>query len=326
MSKRHLHPIGLATLLLASFLASAWLLPRLQFRPGDYPGLQTVPEIPQQSKDYFWITSAKEEISHIALYHDFGKSIEHAREADILLFGNSRQQTGLREAVIHEEAARLGLKAFTIATGHADKTRFALELIRRHNLRPRVVVASGGPFVFTEGVSPWAREVMAMDRWGALKKIMELSAAWAVQSRLHQYLPRIDYFDHSLIQGGVKYRSNRTGWWHIELEPDGSYPVSMAPERRNYRHTLELTRKLKTELDRRGATLVLTVVPYRGTRTGHLPYLSSELGVPFVLPSFDNMVTSDGSHLNRESAIRYSSLFWGEFIRLPDVRKKLNIN
>jgi hypothetical protein len=320
------HAVWLSLIVLLSFLVSTRILPDLQLRPGHKAALQTIAHVPRQAGDYFWVTSGKEEISQMVLYHDIGDSIQHARQADILMFGNSRQQTGLREEVIVTQARKLGLKAFTIATGHAEKTRFALELIRKHDLRPRVLVISGGPFIFTEGVSGWAEEVMAMNRWSALKKAWELNAAWEVQSRLHQYLPRIDYFGEALVRGGIKYRSVTTGWWNIEFEPDDAYPVSTAPERPHYRFTLKLARELKNELDRRGTLLVLTVVPYTNTRTGHLPFLSEKLAVPFVLPAFDGMVTSDKSHLDRSSASLYSKAFWDEFIQLQEVREKLSID
>ena len=83
--------------------------------------------------------------------------------------------------------------------------------------------------------------------------------------------------------------------------------------------------RLKQELDRRGALLVLSVVPYHDTRTGHLPFLSRELGVPMVLPSFDGVLTADGSHLSRSSAASYAEAFWSQFLALPEVRKKLSL-
>lgn len=312
-------------LLILSFAVSSALLPRLPLRHGATARAVEIPAFPDQGDDAFFVTNGSEELSHIALYHGIGPSIGHARQADILLFGNSRQQTGLREEVIAAQASNLGLKAFTIATGHADKTRFALELIRRHDLKPSVVVASGGPFVFTEGLSPWAREVMAMSHWEAVKFFRERSAAWAVKSRLHRYLPRLDFFNPGPRYAWIHYRSEETGWWRNAIEPPGHYAVSMQAERRSYRHTLPLARELKQELDARGALLVLTMVPYLDTRSGHLAYLARELDVPYILPSFTGLYTADGSHLDRTSALRISTDFWQAFIQLEAVRNQLSL-
>ena len=79
-----------------------------------------------------------------------------------------------------------------------------------------------------------------------------------------------------------------------------------------------MARELAEELDRRGAALILSLVPYGNTRTGHLPFLARELGVPVVLPSFDRLVTADGSHLARSSAESYAKAFWSQLLALPE--------
>ncbi len=320
-----LRTFRLVLIFVVSFAITFTLLPYLPLRNGSQARPVEIPAYPKQADDAFFVTNGSEELSHIALYHEIGASIEHARQADILLIGNSRQQTGLLEEVINIEASKLGLKTFTIATGHSDKTRFALELIRKHDLRPLVLINSGGPFVFREGLSPWAREVMAMSQWDAQKRFRERSAAWWVQSNLHRHLPRLDFFNTGPTYPWIHYRSEKTGWWRNALEPPGRIPVSVQAERASYRFTLPLARELKREMDERDALLVLTTVPYLNTRSGHLAYLSRELGIPYVLPSFDNMQTADGSHLNRDSALHYSGEFWRSFVALDEVRKKLSL-
>ena len=317
--------ILLAALVSGSFLLTSWILPQVPMRPGGYPRQETIPKFKSPGDDAFFVSTRGHDLSHLVLYHDIGDSIANARQADILFIGNSRQQTGLREDVIAAEAGKLGLTAFTIATGHADKTRFALELIRKHDLRPRVVVASGGPFVFTEGISNWAQEVMNMSAWDAQKEWWERSAAWMAAMLVHRYLPRLDYFDQRLTSSWIHYRSEQTGWWRNVREPRGRYPVKMKKERSSYKNTLPLATELKQEMEARGALLVLTMVPYASTRAGHLSYLEEELGIPVVIPSFLGMETADGSHLNRESALELSRDFWDRFIARDEVRRNLGL-
>ncbi|MBT4519669.1 MAG: hypothetical protein HOC23_06665 [Halieaceae bacterium] len=164
-----------------------------------------------------------------------------------------------------------------------------------------------------------------MNRWDALKRFWERSASWAVKSRLHRYLAHLNYFSSQPRYPWIHYRSEETGWWRNAVEPTRRYPVTVARELENYRHTLPLARELKRELDARDALLVLTMVPYLNTLSGHLPYLSQELAVPYVLPSFENMYTADGSHLHRVSAQAISAEFWQAFITLKPVRDKLSL-
>lgn len=322
--KHRLRIVWVPMLMLAfSFTATSLLLPELPLREGNYPLRLIIPTFPKQPDDAFFVSNGSEELSHIALYHGIGPSIENARKADILLVGNSRTQLGLREQVIHEEAKKLGLKVFTLAVGHADKLSFALEIIRKHDLKPRILIANGSPNVFKKGFSSWAKKVLAMSYWEAQKLFWERSAAWQVKSLLHHYLPHLDFIRKRGFYRWIHYRSEETGWWKNAVEAKGNYPIRTVSESKNYRSTLPLARELKNEMDGRNTFLVTTIVPFGRTQSGHLPYLSKKLDIPYVLPSFDNMQTADGSHLNQVSALTYSKRFWESFIQLKAVRKKL---
>ena len=326
MSKSKRRPFASGLFLAASFVMAIFALSKLPLRGGEPPRLQWMPRFQVPGDDSFFVYSTGDEISHLVLYHDLGDSIENARRADILFLGNSRMPLGLREEVIVPEAAKLGLRVFSLATGHSEKVDFDLALIRKHNLRPKIVVAVGGPNYYHGGVSKRAAAAMKLTRWQAWKEWTEASSAWAFQRAVHSWLPKIDWNGQDLTSGWIIYRSARTGWWHPALEPAGRSPVKLAREDGSYERLLPEARKLKKELDSRGALLVLTMVPYGATRSGNISYLSHELDVPAVLPSFDGLSTSDGSHLNRESGERYAKEFWNQFIALPAVRQKLSLS
>lgn len=326
MRPRVVQIAGITAAFVLSFTAAVIVLPQLPAGKGHRTPAHKMPEF-EVPPDAFFISSTGDELSQMVLYHGLGDSIAHARQADILFVGDSRMPLGLREEVIVPEAGKLGLRVFSLGCGHVEKVRFALDLIRKHDLRPKLVVVAGGSHIFFEGLSEPAEQAEKLTRWQAWKAWTEAEGAWAIQQRLHSWLPKIDWFGPGLSFPWIIYRSSRTGWWLPVREPNGSYPVRFDKEAPSYyERSLPLARELKEELDRRGAGLVLTVVPYGNTRFGHLPYLARELGVPTVVPSFDGLFTSDGSHLNRASAERYSKLFWSQFIALPQVRGKLALD
>lgn len=319
--------VGLALTLAASFAASVVVEAHLPLRPKPYPRLLRAPDIAVPDDDSFFVATVGDELSQAVLYHDLGDSIAHARQADILVLGDSRAQMGLREDVIVPEARKLGLRVFSLACGHAEGMRFPLEVIRKHDLRPKIVLAVGGQHIWDDSVSGPARRAMAQTRWDAWKAWIEGRAAWSFQLWLHRYLPRIDFFDQDLTAGWVTYRSPATGWWRTPLQPSGKYPIRAITEDRGpYDRLFGLARELKHELDSRHAQLVLGIVPYRDTRAGYLPDLARDLGVPTVVPSFADLFTSDSSHLVPESAERYSHEFWSRFISLPEVRQRLGLS
>lgn len=315
---------GIAVTFGVALVLALRLLPELPLGPQSSPRLLEIPpfEVPSDS---FFVEAAGDDLSQMVLWHGLGDSIENARRADILFIGDSRMPVGLREEIIVPAAAGLGLRVFSLACGHVERVPFALELIRKHDLRPKIVVAVGGPHIFRDMWSAPAEKARTLTRWQAWTTWIEADARWRLQSWLHSWLPKIDWFDRDLIKSWIIYRSARTGWLLPVVEPSQSIPVGVAADDPSYAKFLSLARDLKQELDRRGALLVLSVVPYRDTRTGHLPFLAQELGVPFVLPSFDGVVTADSSHLSRSSAASYAKAFWNQFVALPEVRQKLSL-
>jgi len=202
-------------LVLVAFASTTFLLARLgtaQWMPVfDVPG-----------EDSFFVYSVSDELSQMVLYHGLGKSIANARRADILFVGNSRMPLGLREDVIVPAAEKLGLRAFSLGCGHSEKIRFALDLIRKHDLRPKVVVVVGGPNLFTEGLSGPAKHAEQMTRWQAWKEWTEAEGRWDFQRIVHSWLPKIDFVGQNLTSSWIIYRSSRNGWWLPAIEPQGS--------------------------------------------------------------------------------------------------------
>ncbi|MCR9138474.1 MAG: hypothetical protein NXI27_20905 [Alphaproteobacteria bacterium] len=321
-----LHWLVPALIFATSFGTSVWLLPQLNLRPGIHPKIQTMPEFGDPGEDAFFVFSGEKELSHPILYYGLGDSIKQARKADIIFVGNSRTQLGLREEPITRAAKKLGLTTFNLAVGHADGARFATDLFRRHDLRPKIVVVNGGPFIFSGNYSRWAQQVVDMGTWNAVKAVIEGTAKWWLSIALHRTLPRIEYFDGRLTSNWIHYRSSQSGWWRNVLEPKYRYDIERGEERDSFPRALEFATEFKQEMDARGTLIVLTTAPYYRVETNHLSWLSERLGMPYILPSFEGLQTADGSHLSPESAARFSSDFFEGFIKLPEVREKLNLN
>jgi len=300
-----------------------WALPQLELRGPGYPGRFLIHEDAEPGENAFFVTRGAHELSHLVLYHGIGSSIEHARDADILIIGNSRAQLGFSEKVLVREAAALGLRVFNLSVGHAESAEFARLLIARHDLRPRMVIANGGDFFYGRRLSDWAREVVAMSRWQALKAYFEYCAGWELERRLHSRVPHLDYFQNWRYPW-IHYRSRETGWWRNTREPESRYPIRAGEDAERYPHRLPVARTLQRELAERGALLVATIVPYRLVTTGHLPYFYRELGIPFALPAFDGLETADGSHLSPASARRATRELWRDLLAYPEVRQQLS--
>ncbi len=314
----------LISIFLGASILTALCLTKLPLRSGKCPRVQYMAsfEVPKES-EFFFAHSRQSELSQAIMYHDLDDSMTNARLADIIFVGDSRMQMGLRAEFLMPKAEQIGVRLFSLAFGHVEKAKFGLALIRKFNLKPKVVVVGGGPFVFQDSYSKVAEKAIGMTRWGAIKHWFEAAGWWNIKRRLHSVLPKIEFFNGRLHARYVHYRSSRTGWWKTVLEANGKGKIGFMPEKKSYDRYLPMALEFKQEMDRIGALLVLTIVPYRNTQVGHLPYLSKKLGVPLVVPPFDNLRLSDGSHLNRVSASRFSDTFWDKFIAMPQVKEKL---
>jgi len=55
--------------------------------------------------------------------------------------------------------------------------------------------------------------------------------------------------------------------------------------------------------------VILTMIPYAGTKLGTANAIANALGMDLVIPQLDGLQTFDGSHLDQTSAERWSEAF-----------------
>lgn len=315
-----------AALLVAGFLVGVWALPSLELREGGYPRPWFFPVHEKPGDDSFFVLTNRNELSQVVLYHDFGRSIENARAADVLFLGNSRMPLGLREEFLVPRMEELGIKAFSLACGHAEGLLFGLDLIRKHDLRPKLVVAVGGPHFYRDKRSEHAQAVVEMSRFDGWKEWVESKAGWQLQGLIHTRIPRLDYLNQSLHSKWLVYRSERTGWWRPVLEPNKRIPTGYGPEATDYSHLLGLAREFAAEMQRRDSQVLLTLVPGSATQIAFLPYFEEQLNLPYILPQAEGLILNDGAHLTRESSETFTQAFWELFIQHPSVRSALELD
>ncbi len=313
-------------LLLIGGAACHLLLGDLPLRQGEPPRAQHWQpfDIPDQDQ-YFFAEPLDDELSQSILYHDLSNVIDMARKADVIFIGNSRLNLGLRGDYLVPLAEASGVSVFSLGCGHAEMHSFAMELIRKHDLRPRVLVFVGGPRYYGPRVSPPALEAMAMTRWQAMKKRLEVTSSFYAAYYLHQLIPRLDVFDRPLFSAWLYYRSYQHGFTRILREPPGRYPVAVMEDRPADRGIVAKAARLNEELGQRDTLMVTTLVPFVRTETWHLRAFSEELGIPYILPRFDGLTTADASHLNAGSAEVYTARFWQAFLENQQVAEQLSL-
>lgn len=266
-------------------------------------------------------------LDHHALYHGTDPvAMRHLREADVLFVGTSRMMFALRAQVITPWAIAHGVTYYALGFGHRDGDEWVLDVIRRHDLRPKLVVANVDGF-FGRPRSAWANRVRRDSMFGAAKLQLEGEIGHEARRAIHRVIPNwIDLYGRPGFAFGnefIAYRSRENGVWRVSPWPAPSmaapamdFGVEPVGDR-----IAAPARAFKSELDRRGAQLVLTFVPTPASDGGNPVALGELLGVPVVGMDVDGLTSHDGSHLSEDSAVFWSRRLTQDLQRyLPGAR------
>jgi hypothetical protein len=100
------------------------------------------------------------------------RAIEHLKKADVLFLGNSRAQFGFSTENLRNYFRRRGISYYVMGFGYGESNEFALALIEKYRLKPKLLVIDADPF-FNTGVSNPAEAIF--DRSGSP---FQLAARW----------------------------------------------------------------------------------------------------------------------------------------------------
>lgn len=285
-----------------------WVSGRHGLRPMDISDASP----PAARASYYLASDKGGHVDHHVLYHgtDAGATA-NLRGSDVLLLGSSRLLFALTRQDLRSFFPRHGLTYYMLAFGHREHDDFPLAIIRRFDLRPRLVIVNADRF-FVGDRSDWADRVVGDAYFDAWKLSFEAEAAHAVRRVLHDWWPHLP----DALRGTrefIAYRSREDGTWVVATSFAG-LGAPMAPASTDAADPdttwLQHARAFKAEIEARGGRLVLCQVPAPNASPASARWLAEQLGVPLVAPRLDGLSTVDGSHLSRESAARFAEAFF----------------
>lgn len=295
-------------LLLVGFTYAAWMSV-----PG-FAGQQRNISLAQRPADssYYLAHDRGGHLDHHVLYHGIdAEAMAQLKRADVLFVGNSRLMFAVRPDVLAPWAAAHGVTFYAFGFGYRDGDEWALELIRRHDLRPGLVVVNVDGF-FGRPLSPGALRTKRDSAFGARKRVAEGELSHEARRYVHQVIPNwIDLYGRPGFPFGnefIAYRSRRDGIWAISPWPVPSLPaasIDYVNEPVGPRIG-DAARRFKAELDARGSRMVVTYVPTPDDSGGNPVAIGALLGVPVVGMGVDGLTSHDGSHLSEASAVFWS--------------------
>jgi hypothetical protein len=262
---------------------------------------------------------------HGAYYFDLEpKAVENLRKAEVLFLGNSRAQFGFSTDEVKRYFNERSIPFYVMGFGYEEESDFAIKLIEKLNLTPKVLVIVSDPF-FTNGlsmpgfeiaddVSPfWKRRLR---RLRALVKYEEKRIFNTIQPEICNLFATLCHSN-----SGTIYRAAKGGSWiwrNLYSPPEyGQFPLDPARQSPLAKESAttgqENARRLFAAAGVLRDCVVLTVVP--NSMIDAQPYaveMGRLLGVRVELPMLDGLVTIDHSHLTWTSAQRWSGTFLQE--------------
>ncbi len=256
-------------------------------------------------------TSSHGHYDHAAFLYDLEPGVRDAvAAANVLVLGSSHIEVALStDEFVKFERSHPDVRAYLMGFGYFEQNKFSAAVIRKLHPTPKVVVINADPF-FVDSASAEAERLMTspgLERANALSKRFwhSISRAECVEGE-HAFLAR-----RICGSTGTWYRTRADGRWVIRaprLRID-SMPGTAAIQRDSAAdvyasHAIAFLKLLPVE--RR--CVVITHVP-DGIARSQAAAIAKRLGSPFISPQLDGLGTSDGSHLDSESAERWSMAF-----------------
>jgi hypothetical protein len=232
-------------------------------------------------------------------------ALNYARNADVLVLGNSRLQIALSNEVTADWFKQASASYYLLGLSYNEDMMFTQELLRRINPRASVFIINVDDF-FERRETVAAKTVLhdpnARSRY-------EWKRFW---QSLHR--PICGAFPMLCGRKYAIFRSRETGDYYRLPHEEPIYPRNaVSYDRAVDRAKVDDSTPLAIDFLKhfaQGRCVILTHAPYPHTKIGNVEAIAAGVGLPLVAPEVDGLNTSDGFHLDRVSADRWARAFY----------------
>ena len=242
-------------------------------------------------------------------------AIDAATNAQVLFLGNSRMQFGFSSKATADWFSSHSESYYLLGFSHNENYTFEAPLVRK--LRPRAKVYVINIDLFFERSESGPGKTVMRDE--SARTRYEQKRQW---QRIHKAICTT----YKAVCGheATYFRSRSAGAWLVAGGRFTSEPVSYDEDidQNTLASYTTLGNEFLPSLSVDRACTILTVVPTVKTGVGTAKAIAATLGLNLVAPRLAGSITFDRSHLDPESAQRWSAAFLEE--AGPQIRKCLN--
>jgi hypothetical protein len=245
------------------------------------------------------------DFEHGAFYFDLEPpALDYARNADVLVLGNSRLQVALSNEATADWFKRAAARYYLLAFSYNEDMVFTEDLLRRMSPRASVYIINVDDF-FQRRETAAAKTILhdpdARNRY-----------EWKrFSQRLHR--PICSALPMLCGRRFVIFRSRETGaYYKIPHEepvlPQNAVSYDRTVDQAAVADSTALAVDFLKQFAK-GKCVILTNTPYPETKIGDAEAIAAGAGLPLTAPEVEGLNTSDGYHLDRPSADRWSKAF-----------------
>jgi hypothetical protein len=237
-------------------------------------------------------------------------AVKSAKTSTVVFAGNSRIQFTFGNNAVREYFSRAGIKYYLFGFGDSREA-FLKTVIEKMDLNPKLLVVQTDSWYFG-----WLGDTEPFKA----SKLQETAPASMQFKKLKQMVHRqicsnslfVDYFG-SCPDKNVLFRNRTSGEWDFRSVTkdrriysfDFDYTVDDELLARQKSYAREFLKAIKVPLN----CVVFTSIPWPKEHVGTGRALAEYLGVRFILPRVAGLRTFDDSHLDADSAERFSAAF-----------------
>ena len=241
---------------------------------------------------------------HGAFRFDLEPSLKTSiEEANVLFFGNSRLQIGFSAPETAKWFSAASIRYYFMGFIYFENVNFTESMLREYRPKASVYIINVDEF-FVPTLTDVATTVLHDP---AARRRYEIKKLWqGVHARVCQAVPR------ACANRFALFRSRSTGEYTVlgtGQEKSGTVSYDPAVDAEEVKSSIAIGKEFLTQFGE-GKCVILTMVPFAGTKIGDARAIAKGLGLKLVAPEIpDGLRMFDGVHLDAPSAERWSLAF-----------------
>jgi len=248
------------------------------------------------------------------IWHNIDGAADSLRKADVLFIGNSHIYSGVDMPTLEDYSRKNDLSFFNLGFGFNAGSKFAMTIVRRYNLRPKVVIVNVDSNTFSKPLRDYFFSVIDSSYYSGLArayvhnfKFIAERVAYLIGLRVRLLFDKnaVDnepYGFRSARDGGWTWYSHSNWQWSpyrfSKIKPitSGKCEGEVSAE-----ETLA-ARQFLEEMRQMGTKVIFTSVPYDDACNELNKRLAEKLNVPYIEIGSESLYTYDMYHLDLESS------------------------